>query len=279
MKKLVFLDIDGTLVDYQNRLPASAAEAVREARAQGTRVYLCTGRLLAEIPEEIRNLADGLIGGNGTYITDGGEVLLDRSFSGEEERRIVDWLQQHGLEFYLETNAGLFSSPGFAEAAAPLVRAYRGDDDVSVEEAFHGLRPAGELYRDDVKKISYVLRHQGEQELARKAFPDLVHGNWGGPGDKPLFGDMGVAGLDKGEAAKSIIARYGGSEVQTYAFGDAGPDIPLFRVCDVSVAMGGGGQETKSAASMVAETVEEDGLARAFGRLGLIGSGKEKTWR
>ena len=35
MSKIIFLDIDGTLVDYENRLPDSAVTAIRRARANG----------------------------------------------------------------------------------------------------------------------------------------------------------------------------------------------------------------------------------------------------
>ena len=32
MSKLIFLDVDGTLVDYHNRIPESAVKAIRQAR-------------------------------------------------------------------------------------------------------------------------------------------------------------------------------------------------------------------------------------------------------
>lgn len=32
MKKIIFLDVDGTLVDYENKIPKSAIEAIRLAR-------------------------------------------------------------------------------------------------------------------------------------------------------------------------------------------------------------------------------------------------------
>ena len=47
-KKILFIDVDGTLADYRGRIPASAAEAVRRAREAGHRVYICTGRSRAE---------------------------------------------------------------------------------------------------------------------------------------------------------------------------------------------------------------------------------------
>lgn len=275
MEKLIFLDIDGTLVDYHNQLPDSAAEAVREARGRGTRVYLCTGRLLDELNDEIVAVGfDGLIGGNGTYIKDGSEVLLDRSFSAQQEREIVDWLQSEGLAFYLETNDGLFASPDFETEALAAVRAYHGDPDITVRKAFPSLRFGENLYRDDVKKISYALKDAGVRERAKAAFPGLKHGMWGGDGDRPLFGDIGVEGIDKGTAVRMITGRHGGPEAKTFAFGDATPDIPMFAVCDVSVAMGGGGPEVKEAATITAPRVEEDGLAHAFRELGLTGPGK-----
>lgn len=52
-KKIIFLDVDGTLTDYEKHIPAFAAEAIRKARANGHRVYLCTGRSRAEIYDEI----------------------------------------------------------------------------------------------------------------------------------------------------------------------------------------------------------------------------------
>lgn len=36
MDKVIFIDIDGTLLDYENKLPASADRAIKEARKNGT---------------------------------------------------------------------------------------------------------------------------------------------------------------------------------------------------------------------------------------------------
>lgn len=43
-KKLIFLDIDGTLTTPgSNEPPESALEAIRAAQAQGHKVFLCSG--------------------------------------------------------------------------------------------------------------------------------------------------------------------------------------------------------------------------------------------
>ncbi len=43
MKKIIFIDVDGTLVDYDNVLPLSAVKAIRKARANGHKVYISRG--------------------------------------------------------------------------------------------------------------------------------------------------------------------------------------------------------------------------------------------
>mgnify|MGYP001340711852 CR=1 FL=1 len=64
MPRILFIDVDGTLVDYHNRLPESAVTAIRAARAAGHRVYLCTGRSRAEMPEMLWQIGvDGMVGG------------------------------------------------------------------------------------------------------------------------------------------------------------------------------------------------------------------------
>ena len=52
-RKIIFLDVDGTLVDFDNRIPESAIKAIRQARGNGHLIYVCTGRSKAEMPQEI----------------------------------------------------------------------------------------------------------------------------------------------------------------------------------------------------------------------------------
>lgn len=53
MSKIIFIDVDGTLLDYENKLPQSAVIATQQARANGHKVYICTGRSKAEVYDYI----------------------------------------------------------------------------------------------------------------------------------------------------------------------------------------------------------------------------------
>ena len=54
--KIVFFDIDGTLVDENNHIPQSTIHAVKELRTKGLQVVLATGRS----PIHIKNVAKKL---------------------------------------------------------------------------------------------------------------------------------------------------------------------------------------------------------------------------
>lgn len=163
-RKIIFLDVDGTLVDYEGRIPKSAIQAIRAARKGGHRVYICTGRSKAEVYQELWDIGlDGMIGGNGSYVEDGGHVVLHQLITKEQCVRIVDYLHEKGLEFYLESNNGLFASERFEDASQTAIREYsrrkgkENQQQITVADVFPDMVYGGELYRDDLNKVSYLL--------------------------------------------------------------------------------------------------------------------------
>ena len=277
MKKIIFLDVDGTLVDYEGRLPESAVTAVRQAREKGHRVYICTGRSKAEVYPYLWDIGlDGMIGGNGSYVEDKGQVVLHRLITPEQCKRIVDWLHSRGLEFYLESNNGLFASENFETAALPAIRLYskRKERDnaqkITVRSAFPDMIFGETLYRDDINKVSFVLSSYQDYLDAKAAFPDLKAGVWGGKDEEALFGDLGVKDLDKAAAIDALLCHLHADIKDTIAFGDAKIDIPMLEYCSYGVAMGNGGADIKAMADEVTDGVEQDGLYKAFERLGLL---------
>ena len=277
MSKIIFLDVDGTLVDYENKLPPSAVKAIRQARSSGHRVYICTGRSRAEVYPELWDIGlDGMIGGNGSYVEDNGHVVMHQLITPEQCRRIVDWLHGRGLEFYLESNNGLFASEHFEEAALPSMRlyskrkGYEGADQVTIRSVFPEMIFGGELYRDDLNKVSFLLSSYQDYLDAKAAFPDLKAGTWGGKDEEALFGDLGVKDIDKAFAVETLVNYLHADMQDTIAFGDAKVDIPMLECCAYGVAMGSGGAEIKAMADYVTDDVDKDGLYKAFDKLGLL---------
>ncbi|XJS11057.1 Cof-type HAD-IIB family hydrolase [Aerococcaceae bacterium WGS1372] len=277
MSKYIFLDVDGTLVSYENALPDSAVEAIKVAQANGHKVYTVTGRSKAEMYQNILDIGfDGYIGGNGNYIESDDEILTHKTLSLEETTAIVDWLHERGLEFYLESNSGLYESENFEDRGQQTMRDYiaykgkEGSESITVRDAFPEMLFGEGLCRDDINKISFILEDYQDYLDAKETFPHLQAGTWGGVGEKALFGDLALANINKRTAIEYLLEVKKVDPKDTFAFGDAKVDLPMFEVCEIGVAMGNGGEEIKAAADYITDAVEDDGLYNAFKHFDLI---------
>ena len=279
MSKIIFLDVDGTLIDYEAKLPASAAKAVDMARANGHKVYICTGCSKAEI--EQRNLCelDGLIGGNGAYVEDHGHVVMHQGLSKEDVKHIVDWCNERHLGFYLEANSGMYCNDYMLEQGPETMIKYAQGKGADLSKAKESSKKfmdgfihlqGEDLYRDDVNKISFILSSYQDHLDSQKEFPHLIANTWGGKGEVALYGDLGPTGITKRHAIEVLLDYLGADQKDTISFGDAKIDLSMFECCDYNVAMGNGGKEIKEAADYITTDVNDDGLYNAFRYLNLI---------
>ncbi len=278
-KKIVFLDVDGTLIDYEAKMPESAGKAVDLARANGHLVYICTGCSKAEIEQRQLCDLDGMIGGNGAYVEDHGEVVMHQGLSKEDVKHIVDWCNERHLGFYLEANSGMYCNDYMLEQGPKVMVKYamgKGAPEDAAKASAEGFvggftHLSGEdLYREDVNKISFILSDYQDHLDSKTEFPNLVANTWGGKGEEALFGDLGPTGITKKHAIDVLLKHLGRDASDTIAFGDAKIDISMFELCGFSVAMGNAGPECKAAADYITTDVNEDGLWNAFKHLNLI---------
>ncbi|MBQ4460237.1 MAG: HAD hydrolase family protein, partial [Bacteroidaceae bacterium] len=66
-----------------------------------------------------------------------------------------------------------------------------------------------------------------------------------------------------------MLDHYGLPLEGTVAFGDGGNDINMLRYVPMGIAMGNATDEVKSAANYVTDTVDNDGVEKAFRYLGI----------
>lgn len=274
-QKIIFLDVDGTLVNYENHLPDSAVQAIHRAQLKGNLVFTVTGRSKAEMYPEILDIGfDGYIGGNGSYIEAGEKVIKEVTLSSADTRRIVDWLQNRGLEFYLEANSGLYASRAFDERGQATIQEYSNRKgkgrEVTVRQVFPEMIFDADLYRDDINKISFILDSYQDFLDAQAEFPGYKLGTWGGAGEKALFGDIALGNINKAVAVDELLTYLDIPVADSFAFGDAKVDIPMLEHCGTGIAMGNGGPEIKKMADYITASVDDDGLKKAFEHFALL---------
>lgn len=276
---IIFLDIDGTLLNDHAIMPDSAGKAVKQARAAGHQVYLCTGEALAEIRQRDLCEADGIIGANGAYVEVHGTVIHHQMLSLEEERRIVDFCNERKTGIILESNSGLYCNDVMKEEGSEVLYEdiLKRTGDVSAAEdsarRYVGgmtLLEGTDLYRDDINKVSFLLHDMRDHLDSMKEFPHLVARTWGTGGDIPLFGDLSPQGVSKENGIRVLLNCLYASKEDCIAFGDAAVDIPMFELCGYAVAIGNASTACRQAADYVTDDVDHDGIYKAFLHLGLI---------
>ena len=268
--KAVFLDIDGTLVDFQGKLPASAGKALKLARDKGHRLVLCTGRTRGQVYPWLLDFGfDGLITGAGARVEAEGNLLCSHVIPEKDLARAVDYFEEIRAHYYLQAEAGIYA-PGWCIRRQTAV--FQGEmTEEEREERFGKIfqedRPAS---RQDVEKIAYyqspeqlrqVRQRLGDFFTVEASSFQLVDSS---------DGEVTIRGIDKASGMEAYLEAAGISREDTYAFGDGPNDREMLGFAGTGVAMGNAAEELKRHADLVTAPLQEDGLYRAFEKLGLI---------
>ena len=276
-RKAVFLDVDGTFVNDRGVVPPSARKAVVAARANGHEVFLCTGRSMAELWEEIVEPgSDGVIASAGGYIEYEGQVLLHRCVPVPDVRRVVEFFDRHGVDYYLEANSGLYGSRHARERLRDLIFGGVTDEDIlaQLERGLGGFIGSliidSDLVRSDINKISFLDSHLTIEQIRAEfegAFA-VIHATV--PMFGPNSGEMSIPGIHKATAIELLIEHAGIARVDTIAYGDGVNDIEMLQFVQTGIAMGNAHPRLLDVADLLTADADGDGILLGFERLGLI---------
>ena len=274
---MVFVDVDGTLVGHDGRVPDSARRAIRAARANGHLVFMCTGRSRPELWPEVTDIGfDGMITAAGAFASIGDLELLHQHFDAAQVDRVADFFGRHGFDYFFEGAYGLFGTHRVRDRVEVLLRA-------SVPDAarFADLRRGFFAYVDQIEvnprpvrpvsKLLFMLDGTVTFEDVRAEFGDF-HVI---PSSVPTFGthcgEMQLPGVHKASGMDAVLAHLGVPREHTIALGDSDNDLEMLRHAGVGIAMGNARPHVKDAADEVTGAVDEDGIHQALTRHGLLG--------
>ncbi|GAA5037233.1 HAD family hydrolase [Microbacterium fluvii] len=270
-RRIVFLDIDGTLTDALGRVPDSAVGAIRAARANGHLVMLATGRSPIEIDPALADIGfDGMIAGAGAYIELGGEWILERELTEQQVRHLIGVFDRLGLDYSLQGRRGVYPTAGHRARMRRVLKelGFTNLEDASVR--LHITDP-GEMRYDHAAKAVFdgddVTAYAAVESLLGEEFT-VVGGTLPGLGDRA--GEVSPRGVHKAAAIEVVLERLGLSIDDAIAVGDSGNDVEMLLAVGTGIAMGGSTEAALAAADEVTDAVEDDGLAHAFARHGLV---------
>lgn len=278
MQKAIFLDVDGTLVNDNGVIPASARTAIRKVRENGHLVFICTGRSKAELFHEIIEVGfDGIIGAAGGYIEVEEEVLLHERVGPADVQELVDFFNQHGIDFYLESNGGLFASKNCQNRIRAIIDQFLVDHPESKEEVEKGLMPfhdslitGEELVRDDINKVSFLGSDLPIEEITEKFQSKFNVISSTVPSFGKNSGELSIPGIHKATAIEKLLHHLHINKEDTFGYGDGLNDIEMLEYVQYGIAMGNAKEAVKKIADDITESHNDHGIYNSFKKYGLI---------
>ena len=267
--EIIAIDVDGTLVGPDQKVPAEAAAALADAARAGLRVVLATGRSRVEtmpvwrqlhLPTPYEPLI--LIGGALVSEPDAGRTLYHRPIPRELAWEYADALNgagysaaaiidpwRHGLEYY------------FAESsdADYVWRRWFSRMDVKIRRV-RRLSDAGDM--PDPLRINAVVEPSDAEQLAaamRERFGGRLEIHWIlAPNYGATVVEAFAAGVNKWTALRYVAQAYRVGPGRIVAAGDDVNDLAMVRAAGLGVAFPHSPPELRAAARHVAE----EGLAK-----------------
>lgn len=258
MTKIVFFDIDGTLVSFNtHKIPQSTIDAIRRVRQQGVKIWIATGRPMPFISNLDGLEYDGIMCVNGAHCQlSNGEVIFSKPVEKQDVLRMIEEQKQNGV-------AVAYAGNERAMLAAPKGIPAEVDEVFSLLDIANPvLTPPEEALTFEVMQIIAFFKESDSKHIMSDILRECNETRW-----HPSFADCVAKNIDKSKGIDEVIKYYGFDISETMAFGDGGNDITMLKHAGIGVAMGNANDNVKEAADIVTDSVDNDGIAKILNKI------------
>ena len=270
MGKVLFFDVDGTLVNFRGQMPASARTALKKVQENGHQIVLCSGRSRVQIYPWLLELGfDGIVAATGSYVEYGGEVVYRHFMSEDEIRRVTAVLDEADACYSAQAGNRMITSAHHRDRQ--LARFRELADAELIEQIWQHIELADHLDQyEDIEKLVYYESKMSVQEIRERlsGLCEVTESSFERAQNDT--GEVTCCGINKAWGMQKYIVHTGTARADTIAFGDGPNDFDMIEYASIGVAMGNAVQELKDRADFITKNIDEDGIAYALQELGLI---------
>ena len=261
--KLIAADMDSTALTDDKRLTPRTVEAMNKAIEQGKYVVFSTGRSISLIRpyiDMIKGMRYAVTASGGTVIDlETGKFLLHRMIDEETVKRIISaatGCYVYPILFYENETYGSgwcveileeFGLPAYA----PIYKSFMNIVDDSMNYFME--HPA------ELEKFNLFFGNNYESAEVYEKIKDLPV-TFTTRNSRAL--EINAVGVSKAEGLKVLCRHLGIDMSEVIAVGDAENDEEMIACAGLKVAMGNGSDRVKALADVIADTNENDGVAK-----------------
>ncbi|PRO66631.1 Cof-type HAD-IIB family hydrolase [Alkalicoccus urumqiensis] len=255
-RKLLFFDIDGTLLDEEKKLPASTEQAIQELQQEGHYTAIATGRAPFMFERLRRQLnIESFISFNGSYVEFEGRAVRKVPLDEAELQRLTHHATEndHPVVYLDHRNmkANVPHHPHIEKSLGSLKFDHPEFDDTYLHN------------RDIYQSLLFCV--DGEEKEYEQEFGKFDFIRW-----HEVSTDVLPSGGSKALGIEAVMNELGMQRDDVYVFGDGPNDVEMLEFTKNSVAMGNAVPQAAAAASHHTDHVGENGIANALKAFGLI---------
>lgn len=255
MKKAIFFDIDGTLIEMKDGIKdirPSVKSAIRSLQKRGHYVFIATGRPYAFLSQAILNFGfDGFILSNGAYVLIDNKVLHSEPLEKHFIKIFTSKLEELNIQYILEGEK----------------YSYLDEKHQDFYEFYGRVGILNDLFESnylideiDIHKIEMLCLDDESYQSCLGLL--ATHQDY----DHVSSIDHRICELYSKKNTKATgilkVLEYLNIPIEnSYAFGDGKNDIEMLSTVGCGIAMGNACEQVKNYAHKVTETVHNDGVA------------------
>ncbi|MBP2078825.1 HAD family hydrolase [Oceanobacillus polygoni] len=257
--KVLFLDIDGTILQPDHTYTESTKTAIEQAKQNGIEVFIATGRPYIEIQELAEELSiDSFIAYNGGYAIYQDQTVVDEPMDPTIVKEFIKIAKEHQHELVLYTKEKNY----FTSLDHPFVKKFNEifqlkQNALFTEEVANQIIGATVLNVDPEDAVLYEIEEnirmsQVNVEGATRAL-DIIRKN-----------------VNKGEAVAKILKRLAVPKEQAIAFGDGMNDSEMLQAVGEGFAMDNAHPDLFAYAKHRTTSVSDSGIFNGLKKLGIV---------
>lgn len=242
-----------------HQIPPSTILALTQAKANGHKVFIATGRppIIITNLGAIEHLIDGYVTTNGALCFIGEQTVACHAIPQEDAKLVVDdsIKKNYGLIMVGEKDVAVLDPNGDVDR---IFRQHLAVQNLELA------KPVEKVLEQRVLQMTPFFPEEYEKELMAR-LPSCTSGRW-----HPEFTDITAKQADKGQGLLAIAKQAGLGPKFTMAFGDGGNDLSMIRTAGIGVAMGNALDSLKQEADYVTTSVDDNGIRHALQHFNLI---------
>lgn len=267
--KVIAMDLDGTALNHQKQLTERTRTAIQNAAKSGIQIVVATGRTFSSLAPEVLAMPEitCAITSNGAVVNriPDGAVLLHNYPNPETVSEIAGMIQGEKIDTEVCTGGQAYIGQSYYD------RVLEGKTNRDVQYVKTTRHPVPDIcqflleHRVAIENINLNFKTLEEKQQWQQRFQKL-------PGVTPtssfLFNvELGGATTSKAHALQALLDEWQMTSQQVMAFGDSENDLGMIQLAGIGVAMANGMEEVRQAADILAESNDEDGVAKIIEQL------------